>query len=62
MIVQNALFATINILSAALAVSGGILGLFSFLYIRQHKEFIQFLVNHFDNALRKKNEQNRTRK
>jgi hypothetical protein len=62
MIDHPILFATINIISAALAVSGGILGLFSFLYIRQHKEFIEFLVNHLGTAARKKNEQNRTRK
>lgn len=52
MIDHPILFATINIISAALAVSGGILGLFSFLYIRQRKEFIEFLVNHLGTAAR----------
>lgn len=54
------IFATINIFCAATAVIGGILGISAFLYIRKNKEFIEFLVLHFQEAInkRKKNDRN----
>lgn len=54
------IFATINIFCAAIAVFGGILGISAFLYVRKNKEFIDFLVMHFQKAInkRKKNDRN----
>jgi len=60
MLDHSGFFATIQILSAAIGIFGGTLGIFAFLYIQRNKVFIKFLVNHFTIAMnkRKKNERN----
>jgi hypothetical protein len=61
MIDHPIIFAIIIIFCSVIGVIGGTLGIFSFRWMNENKEFIVFLVNHFGKAIneqRKKNERN----
>jgi hypothetical protein len=59
MIIQSTFFSIIIIACAALGIIGGILGVFSFRYISKNREFINFLVRHFERAITEANKRKR---
>jgi hypothetical protein len=60
MIIQSTFFSIIIIACAALGIIGGILGVFAFRYMSKNREFINFLICHFERAIKEAN--NRKRK
>lgn len=62
MIDHPTIFATINIACSAIGIFGGILGISSYLYMKKNKEFVEFLVEHFSNAVKRRYQNGRNRK